>query len=82
MEDELVDILMMKARDPSNAQGTTSAIFLLKSRRGYEIGDQKVPSHLTIVNNDNRQQVVQLPTPMDQEEYMNRVAQMNADKTE
>ena len=58
MEDDLVDALYTRAMDFESKGGTTAAIFLLKTRRGYE--GTKVPSHITI-NNDNRQQVVQLP---------------------
>lgn len=77
MEDELVSTLKTRALDDSRKDGTTAAIFLLKARRGYEIGDQKVPSHLTIVNNDNRKQTIQLPAPSDKEEYMERVKELN-----
>lgn len=71
MEDELVHILMQKARDPKDKGSTTAAIFLLKSRRGYE--GTRQPSHLTIVN-DNRQQSIALPNADDMNDYMKRVA--------
>lgn len=58
MEDELVDLLMERARDLSHKGGTTAAIFLLKARRGYE--GTKTPAHITI--NDNRKQTMVLPS--------------------
>ncbi|KCV82119.1 hypothetical protein ATO10_09748 [Actibacterium atlanticum] len=76
MEDQLVSALKERALDPDRKDSTVAAIFLLKSRRGYEIGDQKIPSHLTIVNNDNRQQVIQLPSPADRQAYLKRIAEV------
>lgn len=69
MEDELVDILMSRARDPGHKGGVTAAIFLLKARRGYE--GTKTPAHITI--NDNRKQTMVLPTADDMDAYMRRV---------
>ncbi|MEM6413535.1 MAG: hypothetical protein AAF720_02640 [Pseudomonadota bacterium] len=69
MEDELVDILMSRARDPNHKGGVTAAIFLLKARRGYE--GTKTPAHITI--NDNRTQTVNLPSARDMDDYMRRV---------
>lgn len=74
MEDELVDILMSRARDPSHKGGVTAAIFLLKARRGYE--GTKTPAHITI--NDNRQQTIALPSAQDMEAYMRRVQSAEA----
>lgn len=75
MEDELVDGLMARFRkgilDPKDKGAVTTAIFLLKTRRGYE--GTKVPTHITI-NQDNRRQTIALPSAMDMEEYMKRVA--------
>lgn len=71
METELVDILMTKARDRKNPQGLTAAMFLLKSRRGYEVGQQKVPTHL-VINQDNSQKVI-LASPDSMAEYLKRV---------
>ncbi|MEM1150006.1 MAG: PaRep2b protein [Pseudomonadota bacterium] len=68
MEDELVDILMCRARDPSHKGGVTAAIFLLKARRGYE--GTKTPAHITI--NDNRRQTMLLPSADDMDAYMRR----------
>ncbi|MEM6857567.1 MAG: hypothetical protein AAF559_06815 [Pseudomonadota bacterium] len=65
MEDELVDLLMVRARDLEHPGGTTAAIFLLKSRRGYE--GTKTPQHLTIINNDNRS--VSFPSAKEMAEY-------------
>lgn len=65
MEDELVDLLMVRARDLAHPGGTTAAIFLLKSRRGYE--GTKTPQHLTIINNDNRS--VSFPSAKEMAEY-------------
>lgn len=73
MEDDLVDALYTRAMDPSSKGGTTAAIFLLKTRRGYE--GTKVPSHITI-NNDNRQQVVQLPDKLSEEAYIKKYAKV------
>lgn len=78
MEDELVDILMTRARDPSHKGGVTAAIFLLKARRGYE--GTKTPSHITI-NNDNRQQTLVVPAAQDMDEYMRRVAGHGQDQS-
>ena len=55
-----------------NGKGAvTAAIFLLKTRRGYE--GTKVPTHITI-NQDNRQQTMVLPSPDDMDAYMKRIA--------
>lgn len=65
MEDELVDLLMLRARTIEHPGGTTAAIFLLKSRRGYE--GTKQPSHLTVINNDNRS--VSFPSAKEMADY-------------
>ena len=65
MEDELVDLLMLRARNLDHPGGTTAAIFLLKSRRGYE--GTKTPQHLTIINNDNRS--VSFPSAKEMADY-------------
>lgn len=70
MEDVLVDRLYATALGDSKA-AVTAGIFLLKTRRGYE--GTKVPTHITI-NQDNRRQTIALPSAMDMEEYMKRVA--------
>ncbi|MEO0882906.1 MAG: hypothetical protein AAFY34_09235 [Pseudomonadota bacterium] len=70
MEDELVDLLMTRARDLNNKGGTTAAIFLLKARRGYE--GTKTPSHITI--NDNRRQTMVVPAARDMADYMRRIS--------
>ncbi|MEM6962138.1 MAG: hypothetical protein AAF550_10435 [Myxococcota bacterium] len=70
MEDELVDLLMTRARDLNNKGGVTAAIFLLKARRGYE--GTKTPSHITI--NDNRRQTMVVPGARDMADYMRRIA--------
>jgi transcriptional regulator with XRE-family HTH domain len=69
MEDVLVDRLYATALGESKA-AVTAAIFLLKTRRGYE--GTKVPTHITI-NQDNRTQTISLPSAMDMETYMQRV---------
>lgn len=70
MEDTLVDQLFRTAM--GNGKGAvTAAIFLLKTRRGYE--GTKVPTHITI-NQDNRQQTMVLPSPDDMDAYMKRIA--------
>ena len=74
MEDDLVDALYTRAMDMSSKGGTTAAIFLLKTRRGYE--GTKVPSHITVVNNDNRSQVVQLPDKLSEEAYIKKYAKV------
>ncbi|WP_147303801.1 hypothetical protein [Parvularcula marina] len=73
MEDELVDLLMRRARDPSHKGGVTAAIFLLKARRGYE--GTKTPAHITI-NNDNRQQTMLLPSADEMDVYLSRAREM------
>jgi hypothetical protein len=74
MEDELVDGLMSRVRkgirDPKDKGAITAAIFLLKTRRGYE--GTKVPTHITI-NQDNRTQTIALPSAEDMATYMQRV---------
>lgn len=77
MEDELVDILMSRARDPSHKAGVTAAIFLLKARRGYE--GTKTPAHITI--NDNRQQTLVVPAADDMASYMQRIASHGQDQS-
>lgn len=77
MEDELVDILMSRARDPSHKSGVTAAIFLLKSRRGYE--GTKTPAHITINQNDNRQQVLALPSAQDVKDFVATYSQETID---
>ncbi|NVE95892.1 hypothetical protein [Altererythrobacter lutimaris] len=70
MEDELVDLLMLRARNLEHPGGTTAAIFLLKSRRGYE--GTKTPQHLTVINNDHR--TISFPSAKDMDEYRRRIA--------
>ena len=57
--------------DPETKANVTAMIFALKSMFGMEIGDARVPKHLTIVN-DNRQQYVQIASPEKQDEYLRR----------
>jgi hypothetical protein len=75
MEDELVGGLMTRVRrgilDPKDKGAITAAIFLLKTRRGYE--GTKVPHHI-VINQDNRTQTIALPSAMDMDAYMRRVA--------
>lgn len=70
MEDVLVDRLFATALGESKA-AVTAAIFLLKTRRGYE--GTKVPTHITI-NQDNRSQTIALPSAQDMDTYMRRVS--------
>jgi transcriptional regulator with XRE-family HTH domain len=70
MEDVLVDRLYATAMGESKA-AVTAAIFLLKTRRGYE--GTKVPTHITI-NQDNRTQTIALPSAQDMDTYMRRIA--------
>ncbi len=70
MEDVLVDRLFATALGESTA-AVTAAIFLLKTRRGYE--GTKVPTHITI-NQDNRSQTIALPSAQDMDTYMRRIA--------
>ena len=74
MEDELVCGLMERFRsgilNPSDKGAITAAIFLLKTRRGYE--GTRLPGHLTVIN-DNRTQQIALPSAEDMEQYMRRV---------
>tara|TARA_R110001632_G_scaffold187825_3_gene308274 strand:+ start:273 stop:719 length:447 start_codon:yes stop_codon:yes gene_type:complete len=70
MEDVLVDRLFATALGESRA-AVTAAIFLLKTRRGYE--GTKVPTHITI-NQDNRSQTIALPSAQDMDTYMRRVS--------
>jgi hypothetical protein len=69
MEDVLVDRLYATAMGESKA-AVTAAIFLLKTRRGYE--GTKVPTHITI-NQDNRTQTIALPSAQDMDTYMRRI---------
>lgn len=75
MEDELVGGLMARFRkgilDAKDKGAVTTAIFLLKTRRGYE--GTKVPTHITI-NQDNRTQTIALPSAQDMDTYMRRIA--------
>ena len=75
----VVSALRRRALDDSRKDCTTAAIFLLKARHGYEIGRQKVPEHLTIVNNDNRSQTIQLPSPLQSKEYYERIKELIPD---
>lgn len=70
MEHELVHALKERALDDSRKDASVCAMFLLKSRRGYQ-GD-KVPRHLTVINNDNRQQLM-LPSAQDMDDYRARL---------
>lgn len=69
MEDALVDRLFATALGESKA-AVTAAIFLLKTRRGYE--GTKVPTHITI-NQDNRTQTIALPSAQSMDDYMRRI---------
>jgi len=69
MEDVLVNHLFATALGESKA-AVTAAIFLLKTRRGYE--GTKVPTHITI-NQDNRTQTISLPSAQTMDDYMRRV---------
>ena len=74
MEDVLVNRLYTTALGDGKA-AVTSAIFLLKTRRGYE--GTKLPTHITI-NQDNRQQTIALPSPQDMDTYLKRIADAEA----
>ena len=70
LESVLVHSLVGRALDPKSKGGTTAAIFLLKSRCGYE--GTKLPPHLTI--NQTNILNIDLPSAMDMDDYMRRVA--------
>lgn len=74
MEDVLVSRLFRTAMGESKS-ATTAAIFLLKSRRGYE--NTKVPTHITI-NQDNRSQTIALPSAQDMDSYLKRITDAEA----
>lgn len=70
LESVLVHTLVSRALDPTSKGGTTAAIFLLKSRCGYE--GTKLPPHLTV--NQTNILNIELPSALSMEEYMRRVA--------
>ncbi len=72
LEHILVHSLLERAVDPGSKGGSTAAIFLLKSRCGYE-GTPVAPTVQNVTNTQNILNI-QLPSAMDMDEYMKRVS--------
>lgn len=67
MEHELVSHLKTVALSGDRSPNVMAAMYLLNNRLGY--GGTKVAPHLTVINNDNRTQTIQLPAPREMDDY-------------
>ena len=69
MEFALVDRMMQTAMSDDNRNSNFASVYLLNNRCGYS--NYKTPKHLTIINQDNRKQVLVAPE-QSIKDYVNR----------